>query len=207
MNLGKYAHLDLENDKLERIINSGFKEFSTQTFKKASTNSIVKDAGISRGLLYHYFKDKEDLYEFLTFFSFEIMITALEEKFNWGESDLLTRFVNVTEQKFKVMQRYPYIMDFYIQSMITKDTDNVKRTYRERIEKFETDFYGRGVDYTLFNEDLDKEECLSIIKWTIRGLGDHVIKKSLEANGDYDMEVFIQKVKKYMETFRKMMYK
>lgn len=207
MNLGKYAHLDLENEKLEKIINSGLKEFSTQTFKKASTNSIVKDAGISRGLLYHYFKDKEDLYEFLTFFSFEVMIRALEDNSKWEEPDLLIRFVNVSEQKYKVMQKYPYIMDFYVQAMTTEETDKIKLNYRERIESFESNFYKKGVDYSLFREDLDQEECLSIIQWTIRGLGDNVIKKSMEANGDYDMEVFIDKVKGYMDTFRKMMYK
>lgn len=51
--------LHVNPEKKERMINSALKEFSVNTFQKASTNTIVEEAGISKGLLFHYFGNKK----------------------------------------------------------------------------------------------------------------------------------------------------
>ena len=45
----------MDQDKRERIINSSLEEFSKNKFEKASTNTIVKNANISKGLLFRVF--------------------------------------------------------------------------------------------------------------------------------------------------------
>ncbi|MGN1109649.1 MAG: TetR/AcrR family transcriptional regulator [Oscillospiraceae bacterium] len=45
----------------ERIISAGIKEFGTKGYSGASINS-VSDSGIAKGLLYHNFKSKDELY-------------------------------------------------------------------------------------------------------------------------------------------------
>ena len=47
------------------IRNSARVEFGAGTFKKTSADSIAKRAGVSKGLLFHYFKDKWELYLYL----------------------------------------------------------------------------------------------------------------------------------------------
>lgn len=47
---------EMDPDKRLRLINAAMKEFSENHFDKASTNTIVKEVGISKGLLNHYFK-------------------------------------------------------------------------------------------------------------------------------------------------------
>ena len=46
----------------EKIINVALEEFVLNGYKAASTNSICKNAQVSKGLLYHYYKSKEVLY-------------------------------------------------------------------------------------------------------------------------------------------------
>ena len=53
----------LDPEKRDRIINAAIEEFARYPFEKASTNNIVKKAGISKGLLFHYFDSKQALYE------------------------------------------------------------------------------------------------------------------------------------------------
>jgi len=67
----RFNSLDITSDKVKRIVNASFEVFVKNDFEKASTNSIVKLAGVSRGLLYHYFKDKQDLFDFILEFSIE----------------------------------------------------------------------------------------------------------------------------------------
>ena len=55
----------MEPEKRERIINAAINEFTKKGYRNASTNEIVKEAGISKGLIFHYFKNKKQLYLFL----------------------------------------------------------------------------------------------------------------------------------------------
>lgn len=56
--------LSLDKEKQDRIINAAMKEFAQKGYDKASTNEMVKEAGISKGLLFHYFQNKKQLYFF-----------------------------------------------------------------------------------------------------------------------------------------------
>lgn len=50
--------LNLNPEKQDRILNAALKEFAQKGYQNASTNEIVKEAGISKGLLFHYFNNK-----------------------------------------------------------------------------------------------------------------------------------------------------
>lgn len=46
----------------ERILEYAFGEFASQGYRGASVNHLCADGGISKGLLYHYYADKDALY-------------------------------------------------------------------------------------------------------------------------------------------------
>lgn len=46
----------------EQILHGAMKEFGSKSYTEASLNSIIKTEHLSKGIIYHYFKDKEDLY-------------------------------------------------------------------------------------------------------------------------------------------------
>ena len=52
----------LPEEKRERILEAAAKEFVAHGFEAASLNTILADAGISKGAAYYYFDDKADLY-------------------------------------------------------------------------------------------------------------------------------------------------
>ena len=53
---------NLPEEKRELILSTGIKAFSVNTYKDVSTDSITKQCGISKGLLFHYFGSKKDYY-------------------------------------------------------------------------------------------------------------------------------------------------
>ena len=53
---------NLPEEKQELILSTGIKAFSGNTYKDVSTDSITKQCGISKGLLFHYFGSKKDYY-------------------------------------------------------------------------------------------------------------------------------------------------
>ena len=56
---------ELSTEKQQRILNAGYKVFSDNIYKKASMQLIADSAQISKSLLFHYFRNKQTLYEYL----------------------------------------------------------------------------------------------------------------------------------------------
>lgn len=52
----------LDAERRERILDAAAEQFSDRGYDGASINRIIEEAGISKGALYYYFDDKEDLF-------------------------------------------------------------------------------------------------------------------------------------------------
>ncbi len=55
----------LPEEKQQMILNAGFHVFSQNTYRKSPMSEIAAEAGISKSLLFHYFRNKKELYLFL----------------------------------------------------------------------------------------------------------------------------------------------
>lgn len=89
----------LEQGKREKIINAAMAEFALRGYEKASTNEIVKKAGISKGLLFHYFRNKKQLFLFLFDYGIEIFADEIYSKFDKNERRLFAIIMQVTKIK------------------------------------------------------------------------------------------------------------
>lgn len=63
----------LEESKQHKIRQAALEEFAAHGYEKASTNRIVKAAGIGKGMLFYYFTSKQELYEYLVKYSLEFI--------------------------------------------------------------------------------------------------------------------------------------
>ena len=64
----------LAADKKRAILAAAAEEFGERGFAEASFNRVIERAGISKGAMYYYFADKDDLYE-------TVLDTAITEWF------------------------------------------------------------------------------------------------------------------------------
>jgi TetR/AcrR family transcriptional regulator len=58
----KQGFLNLSKEEQEQVMEAALDEFSQKDYDSASINQIIQNAGISKGSMYHYFQNKEDLY-------------------------------------------------------------------------------------------------------------------------------------------------
>ena len=59
------AFFKLEKEKKNILLQSAIKEFSALPYEKVSVFKIAQNAKVSRSGFYYYFKDKEDIYQYL----------------------------------------------------------------------------------------------------------------------------------------------
>lgn len=144
------------------------KEFGRNSYEKASTNEIIKEAEISKGALFNYFISKKALYLFLLDYAIEI-IQKIYEEVDWSETDLFRRMKAIGLVKFKMYKQYPQVFNF-LNTVSREESTEVKREiediYKDVIENGLQIGY-KNIDMTKFREDIDIQKALNIINWTI----------------------------------------
>lgn len=81
--------LNLPKNKQKKIIEASLKEFGRVLLSDASINKIIKDADISRGSFYNYFKDINDLYIYSLNSYKEKFIKEFEKAIETAKGDLI----------------------------------------------------------------------------------------------------------------------
>ncbi len=98
----------------ERILAAALEEFATRGYEASSTNAIASRAGVAKGLVFHYFQNKERL--FIELFDHEIERLS-QGVFHFGEPmspDLFTRLHQLTVRKLQLAHEHPLAVDFLL---------------------------------------------------------------------------------------------
>lgn len=198
---------NIEEEKRDRIINSALKEFSINKYDKASTNAIIKEAGISKGALYHYFSSKEELFHMLKSFSMEIIFEEISTKVNWEETDFFKRVKEVVMIKINVTARYPHIYDFLSMVMRESSIDDMKKETQSYSPDIHKKIYTENIDFSLFKDGLDMKKTLSIIRWTFEKYGEENFNAFLQSGKPFDIKAIEYEFNEYSDILKSAFYK
>ena len=102
----------LSKEKRQRIINAGFEVFSQNDYRRASTDVIAARAGISKGLLFYYFRNKKSLYLYLFDYLKKMLIKLVVDKKFMEITDFFELLEYSTQKKMENWQKHPYLLDF-----------------------------------------------------------------------------------------------
>lgn len=196
----------LSKEKQTVIINAALDEFTKNGYDKASTNVIVKNAGISKGALFKYFSNKMSLYFYLYEFS-ENIINDIYKQIDYNITDYFDRLKNVGEIKFVVIRKYPQVFNF-LKSSLQETNSEVKEFVNKKrdfvIEKGFNNIY-KGVDFSKFRDDIDLKVILDLIERIMFSYNEEYTNK-LESYADVDKS-YLEKWNNYFEVLRKLFYK
>jgi AcrR family transcriptional regulator len=180
-------------------------------YKKAATDAIIKEAGISKGLLYHYFGAKEQLYGFLVRYASDLVQKDYFDMMNRGHQDILEVFWQVALLKKDISNQYPYLYDF-LNSLHVHRSDAVNMEITSVFEEEQRAAYEElynQCDKSLFREDIDHKKAIDIISLTLDSLFDDGEAKAISAGGwdDENYENFLELLRGYLDVFRVCFYK
>lgn len=116
---------DLKKEKQDKFIHAALKVFAENGYKKASTDEIVKQAGISKGLLFHYFGSKQGLYEFVYNYSTKYVMMEYGRCMKEGDIGFFELQMSIIQAQSNVMRTYPYMNIFLTQAFREKDQEIV----------------------------------------------------------------------------------
>lgn len=114
---------DLKKEKQDRILNGALKVFAGSGFKHASTDEIVAEAGISKGLLFHYFGSKLGLYGFLCEYASRYVLVELKASLRGGETDYFRLQKILLETELTITRQFPFMLLFLERAKTEQDKE------------------------------------------------------------------------------------
>lgn len=165
----------LDEKKRLNILEIALDEFNEKSFKSASINQISKKAGLSAGMLYYYFQNKEDLF----YTTLDYVVKSL-----WNQvGDIKTLFqeygywegiTKTVLKRFELSISHPKYMKLFYRVLLSEDEVELEGRSRFLEPFYEIFEYGYTNGY--IRRDLPKDllfdihfnMTITVNKWTLR---------------------------------------
>lgn len=180
------------------MINAALKVFATYGYNHSSTDEIVKTAGISKGLLFHYFVSKIGLYSFLYDYSTRFVTLELTANVEKNENGYFELYHQILAAKVAAMAQYPYIFLFLKKadeetSLEALSEISERRTKYQRI----MEALRERADITRFDPDVDYNKIGGILDYTVDGLMEKNIKGE-----NFRADLFMEEAEEYIDLIK-----
>ncbi len=194
----------LPKERQDTIINAALHIFAKYDYKKASTDEIAALAGISKGLIFHYFGSKKGLYLFLHEYAANFIMDEMREYSDSSETDFFKLIVNSQTCKMSMLAKHPDCMAFIIKAYYEESPEvksEIDTKYGD-IEKSSSESFLARADLGKLREDVSPEMLVNIIMWFAEGFMRTRTPEELS-----DMSRLNDIYLEYIEMLRRLVYK
>lgn len=201
----------LPNEKKEKIIKACMEVFAEKGYEGASTNAIVQKAGISKGILFHYFGNKKDLYLYILD---RTLGKAVDELNSYQEplpSDIFERIIVTGTIKLKMAIEQPLMYKLLFITFVNTP-DPLKAAAQERYKKLydiALPMLYNGLDYSKMRKDIDPKKAIEVMTLFMEGLQAQYMEtlKNLSAEQSFViMDKLRAETLEYMDILKKGIY-
>lgn len=158
---------DLKKEKQDRMINAALKVFSENGYNHASTDEIVSEASVSKGLLFHYFESKMGLYTFLYDYCTRVIVLELSSSVSKERSDFFSLQNEILMTEMNLCRQYPYMLLFL--ESAKNETDpailEVISSNQKQISNCYHNLEGRA-DCSAIGKSADVQRLINIFRYT-----------------------------------------
>lgn len=193
-----HKFFDLKREKQDRIINAALKIFAKNGYRHASTDDVVREAQISKGLLFHYFISKVGLYVFLMDYSVRFMMMELGRVVKTDETDFFQIRKQIEQGKLQVLRNYPYMQAFLNRAFkeqcieALEETQLQKEAYEKKMESYKAQAAEMRLPIGVTAEQID-----AMIEYVAKGIEEELIE-----GNRFQPEMLMEQVLGYMDALK-----
>lgn len=202
---------NLTEEKKKRIIDVCVEEFSQNGYENSSTNNIVKNAGISKGILFHYFGNKKNLYLYVLDYSLEYMMEKILKMFDHNSSDIFEKIMNTGIVKLKIAYEFPQIYKFLFDAF-THIPEELKEDIQARYNKMyqiSLPVFLKDIDTSKFRKDIDVNRAIELIVLALEGVSKKYLNMFKDKSADdvlTEMENIKKEYNEYLDMLKNGIY-
>lgn len=197
-------------DARARILAAAEAELGARGFATASTNAVAEAAGVAKGLVFHYFGSKTELFlAVLDRVTERVVDGYLNHPEPWP-ADLFERLYAISMHKIRLFQRD---RDAYrVLAMLTDAPDELREVLLARAGEVRKRVWPRllkDVDTSCLRPGISLEDALETIVILGEGLERRIVAQvcALPDHGALQMEAILRDVWKHYERLRDGLYR
>ena len=195
---------ELPCEKQTTIVNAAFRTFALLGYRKASTGDIAREAGVSKSLLFHYFKTKIELFSYTFNYAIDTVANGLQSFSYTDNEDLFEMIARANRIKMNVYKTNPYLYKFVYQSYFETDAEALA-VVMARNDALITENYAdvlAHMDTSKLRKGIQPEKILQIILWVSEGF----LQAKLNA-GDIDPDKLLEEFNEWMRILKAGFYR
>lgn len=190
----------IDREKRKRILQAALDVFSEEGFARASTNEIIKRAGISKGALFNYFENKEDLFQECFRLGFAQYIEHMKQIVDELKPDLFDRIEQCMHHEMKFFTEHPIAFKLYHDALRDSDSQAVMRPEEEKMMKEGQAMLFSNLDSSRLKFPL--EDVMQLIDFTSKGIQQYLTDNFQSGE---DVKQHTDKIKKRVGTMLEML--
>ena len=194
---------NMNTERKKKILDTARAEFTRNGYEVASLNTIVREAGISKGSLYYYFEDKTDLY--LTVLgNFMEEVNRKIGGVGIGEftDDFWSDVENYINSMIKIAREYPDLVQLFrglYYLSVSRSRPELIAEFYNNGKAITADIVKRGQEEGAVRKDIPLDLLVNIIF----SLGEAMDFWLLERWDKFEPEEIEEMPSLYMELFRR----
>lgn len=195
---------ELKEEKQKKIIGVAVSEFAAYGYVNSSTNRIVKNSGISKGSLFKYFVNKEDLYFFILDTVTAEFVASLGEKAIGLSRELFQRVLEYSALEFSWYIENPEKSKLIIGAFTKSDTEIYRKTTGRYGVKASDVYYKllEDIDFSSFR--WEKQKTIDILKWFLKGFNEDFLESVQIDNRSFEQlrDAYVRRLTGYLEILK-----
>ncbi|MHB8076247.1 TetR/AcrR family transcriptional regulator [Desulfosporosinus fructosivorans] len=197
---------NLIEDKKQRILEACIQEFADKGYEKASTNAIIKNAKISKGILFHYFGNKKNLFLYIVEYCLQLLITGYKKYPLQNSKDIFDRLLELGMVKLQIYNTNPNISKVILQAFMNSPEElraEIQDKYQQLSNEFMPSIF-KDIDSSKFRDSVNPEIALEVVMLFLESLQGKYIKKYKGREQELlrDVDKIMEEYKEYVEVLK-----
>lgn len=199
--LGRDIMQDTEKHTL--IVNAAAALFAKYGYKKTTVDEIVAEAGISKGLFYHYYQNKKQVYLYI----YDTYTAALSEsvgkEVDTSNTDFFDRLKQISRLRIAFINQFPDLWNFLYSAYYEQHPDVAFEIKDKNKELLQKSYAGVAVniDWSKLKEGVSPNTAIAAVTWLAEGF-----VREVNSHGLVFDEKIYSEFDKYIELLRTGIY-
>jgi len=157
----------LRKEKQEHLFKAAAEEFADQGYKNASMNTLAREAGVSKGSIFQYFRNKESLFDYvLSSATAKVKDYLREVRDESTEESFFIRLENLFRAGFRFIRKHPYLARIYFHVLQSGDAPfgvRELKSLHQKAQSFLEDIVREGIKRGDIRPEVDVDKTVYLL--------------------------------------------
>ena len=192
--------------KVERIMHASMTLFAKRGFTHTKTEDVAQEAGVSKGLIFHYYRNKAGLFLDTYRYAFDVIMAQFTPDVLSGARDLGEMVVRGAEYKIQLQLKFPDEIGFLMEAI--GDLPNLPASLQKTVnDEFNTDLinglhiFDHVIDALPLREGVTADEVKELVSIVVEGISKRNAKVVIQDHGKRRIEDFCPEIERARKLF------